>query len=163
MSSYICSYFDEHDHVSLVDKNIVIDSMINLSRCNEAGAVSTFLGTTRDTFEDKIVTHLSYEAYNDMAIESMKEICKKIRLQWNVIKIVIQHKIGDCPVGEISVLIAISSAHRNESLQAIQFAIDELKRTVPIWKKEYYNNDDNNGNNAQWKKNVEFDMLAHKQ
>lgn len=160
MTSYVCCWSDECDHVSLVDCSIVIDVMINMTRCNEAGAVSTFLGTTRDTFEEKVVTHLSYEAYNDMAIECMKEICKKIRQQWNVVKIVIQHKLGDCPVGDVSVLIAISSAHRIESLQAIQFAIDELKRTVPIWKKEYYN-DNGDGDACQWKKNNEFDIKTN--
>ena len=157
MTSYVCSWSDERDHVSLVDCSIVIDVMINMTRCYEAGAVSTFIGTTRDTFEEKVVTHLSYEAYNDMAIECMKEICKKIRQQWNVVRIVIQHKLGDCPVGDISVLIAISSAHRIESLQAVQFAIDELKRTVPIWKKEYYD-DNGDGDACQWKKNSEFDL-----
>lgn len=159
MSSYLSYWSDGSDHVSLTDTNIVIDVMIGLARSTTAGAISTFLGTTRDCFEDRVVTHLSYEAYNDMAIQSMKEICNKIRLQWNIISIVMQHKIGDCPVGDISVLIAISSAHRTESLQAVQYAIDELKRTVPIWKKEYYHdigvNDDNNAN---WKKNNEFDM-----
>jgi len=165
-NSYIIDWSNEYDHVSLVENCILIDKMINLARSNKAGAVSTFLGTTRDTFEDKIVTHLSYEAYNEMAIECMKEICNKIRLKWNVIKIVIQHKIGECPIGEISVLIAISSAHRGESLQAVQYAIDELKRSVPIWKKEFYknNNDNNNDNNnnidndSNWKINNEFEL-----
>ena len=153
-NSYIIDWSNEYDHVSLVENCILIDKMINLARSNKAGAVSTFLGTTRDTFEDKIVTHLSYEAYNEMAIECMKEICNNIRLKWNVIKIVIQHKVGDCPIGEISVLIAISSTHRVESLQAIQYAIDELKRSVPIWKKEFYNDNDE----ANWKINNEFEI-----
>ena len=153
-NSYIIDWSNEYDHVSLVENCILIDKMINLARSNKAGAVSTFLGTTRDTFEDKIVTYLSYEAYNEMAIECMKEICNNIRLKWNVIKIVIQHKVGDCPIGEISVLIAISSTHRVESLQAIQYAIDELKRSVPIWKKEFYNVNDE----ANWKINNEFEI-----
>jgi len=153
-NGYLLTWSNEFDHVSLVESCIMIDKMINLARSNNAGAVSTFFGTTRDTFEDKIVTYLSYEAYNEMAIECMKEICNNIRLKWNVIKIVIQHKVGDCPIGEISVLIAISSTHRVESLQAIQYAIDELKRSVPIWKKEFYNDNDE----ANWKINNEFEI-----
>ena len=57
---------------------------------------------------------------------------------WNVETVVIQHKLGNCPVGEVSVLIAVSSEHRKEALEAVQFAIDELKKTVPIWKKVIY-------------------------
>lgn len=76
----------------------------------------------------------------------------QIREKWDVKRIVIQHKLGDCPIGEISVLIAISSEHRKESLEAVQFAIDELKRIVPIWKKEHYDSGD-----SIWKANKEID------
>ena len=59
----------------------------------------------------------------------------QIRSKWEVTRVIIQHKLGECPIGEISVLIAVSSPHRTESLEAVDFAINELKRTVPIWKK----------------------------
>ena len=72
-----------------------------------------------------------------------------------MIRIIIQHKLGDCPVGDISVLIAISSEHRKESLDAVQFTIDELKRIVPIWKKEFYIDGE-----FSWKENKEFDQLS---
>ena len=123
------------DYVALVEEPIAIAASIDMVRSPQAGAVSTFLGTTRDTCEGKQVTSLSYESYTEMAIESLKEMCQKIRQKWIVTKIALVHKLGDCPIGEVSVLIAISSAHRTESLQAVHYAIDELKRTVPIWKK----------------------------
>lgn len=123
------------DYVALVEEPIAIAASIDMVRSPQAGAVSTFLGTTRDTFEGKQVTSLSYESYSEMAIESLKETCLKIRQEWMVTKIALIHKLGDCPIGEVSVLIAISSAHRTESLEAVHYAIDELKRTVPIWKK----------------------------
>jgi molybdopterin synthase catalytic subunit len=137
------------DVVSLVSD--VIDlSYINRARSTKAGAVSTFLGTTRDNFEGKEVTTLEYEAYPEMALTTMQDICTRIREQWDVICVVIQHKLGPCPIGDISVLIAVSSEHRRESLQAVQFAIDELKKSVPIWKKEKYACGD-----SLWKENAE--------
>eukprot|EP01038_Epipyxis_sp_PR26KG_P015571 gene15571-21026_t len=136
------------DFVSLTFNELNPMFVINKAKSNRAGAVSSFFGTTRDNFEGKIVTYLEYEAYTDMALGCMKEICNKARLQWDLINIIIQHKLGSCPIGDISVGIVISSAHRNESLSAVQFVIDELKKTVPIWKKEFYSDGDNT-----WKEN----------
>lgn len=93
---------------------------------------------------------LSYEVYEEMALKKMKIICNEIREKWNVFSIAIHHRIGDVPVGEISVVIAVSSVHRNESLKAVEYAIDRLKQTVPIWKKEIYKNQQ-----AEWKENKE--------
>lgn len=70
-----------------------------------------------------------------MALECMFQMCDIIRARWEVCNILIQHKLGPCPVKETSIAIIISSAHRKESLEAVHFAIDELKRKVPIWKK----------------------------
>ena len=102
---------------------------------SSAGAISSFLGTTRDNFEDKVVTYLEYESYPDMALDYMLEICTKAREKWQLIHIAIQHKLGPCPIKDISIAIIISSAHRKDSLAAVHYAIDELKRSVPIWKK----------------------------
>lgn len=122
--------------------------LLSKSKSVKAGAISTFFGTTRDTFEDKIVTYLEYEAYPEMALESMLDICNQIRSRWNVFHIIMQHKLGPCPVLETSIAIIISSAHRKDSLDAVHYAIDELKRTVPIWKKEFYHDGD-----SIWKAN----------
>ena len=118
-------------------------SIINFVRTDKCGAISTFIGTTRDNFEDKSVTYLAYEAYDDMAMSEMLSICESIQRDYDGIhKIYIAHKIGECPVGDISVVIAVSSEHRKEGLAAVSFAIDELKKRVPIWKKEHYKEGD---------------------
>eukprot|EP01041_Mallomonas_annulata_P010448 gene10448-21801_t len=135
----------------LTNNQIDYKAAIELARSPKSGAVSSFLGTTRDFFEGRRVTELRYEAYNEMALEQMKLICENLRTQWSLDKIVIQHKLGSCPIGEISVVIVISSEHRKDSLEAVHAAIDELKANVPIWKKEFY--DDAKPN---WKKNIEF-------
>ena len=76
------------------------------------------MGVTRDNFEGKRVTSLSYEAYNEMALSEMNSLCIKMREQWaDLSKIAIQHKLGDCPVGEVSVCIVVSSPHRRSSLE----------------------------------------------
>lgn len=93
---------------------------------------------------------LEYETYESMALKEMQNICAKIRLQWNVEGIAIYHRLGEVPVSKASVVIAISSPHREESMRAVEFAINTLKATVPIWKKEVYETGE-----AQWKENKE--------
>lgn len=121
--------------LALSEDEIDIAELFHVVKSAKGGAVSSFIGTTRDNFEGKEVTHLEYEAYPDMAIKSLLELCAKARAQWNLLNIVIQHKIGPCPIMDISVAILISSEHRKDSLEAVSFAINELKATVPIWKK----------------------------
>ncbi|XP_040580722.1 molybdopterin synthase catalytic subunit [Lepeophtheirus salmonis] len=118
----------------------------------ECGATSVFLGTTR---RDKIgdegvhVTKLFYEAYDSMAIKEIKKICNVIRSKWEKVgPIQIMHRIGDVQVGEVSVIISVSAERRSAAIHAVEFAIEELKEKVPIWKKEFYSNDE-----ATWKAN----------
>ncbi|XP_028399025.1 molybdopterin synthase catalytic subunit-like isoform X2 [Dendronephthya gigantea] len=113
-----------------------------------AGATSIFVGTTRDTFNGKRVVRLEYEAYEPMAKKELAKICQDIHKKWNVLKIAIVHRIGLVPISEASVVIAISSVHRKESLEAVQYCIDTLKATVPIWKKEVYDD-----GQSTWKEN----------
>jgi molybdopterin synthase catalytic subunit len=94
---------------------------------------------------------LEYEAYNSMALKAKTKICNEMRSKWPDIKhIAIYHRLGIVPVKESSVIIAVSSPHRNTSLEAVQYAIDDLKKTVPIWKKEIYENSE-----GIWKENKE--------
>ncbi|XP_037030072.1 molybdopterin synthase catalytic subunit isoform X1 [Bradysia coprophila] len=103
------------------------------------GGVSFFIGTTRDSFEDKKVTSLEYEAYDTMAMQTLTKICDQMRDKWDDIHhIAIYHRLGLVPVKEASVIIGVSSPHRKTSLDAVQYAIEELKKSVPIWKKEQY-------------------------
>lgn len=132
----------------------------NLVRDNSCGAISTFAGTTRDNFNDKEVISLEYEAYESMAINEMNKICEEMRRRFNDIKnIAIYHRLGLVPVKEISVFIAISSPHRQACLEALPFAIDSLKKSVPIFKKEFYNDQDVS---SEWKGNPEC-KWSHKE
>jgi len=134
---------------------IFLEELTTFVSSEEAGAISTFSGTTRNNFEGKKVTRLEYEAYIPMATKEMQKICNEIRSRWKVIKIAMVHRIGIVPIGHSSVIIAISSDHRKESLDAVQFAIDEIKSKVPIWKREFYAKEDNTEEEGVWKENKE--------
>ncbi|KAJ8766818.1 hypothetical protein K2173_008372 [Erythroxylum novogranatense] len=143
---------DERTTVEILDENNLIDlaKYINYVSAPQAGAIATFSGTTRDTFEGKTVVELRYEAYVPMAIRQIKSICSSARESWNIYSIVVAHRLGPVPVGETSVFIAVSAVHRADALDACKFLIDELKASVPIWKKEVYSNGE------VWKENSEF-------
>lgn len=141
--------------LKLTKDKLDIGAISDLVADETCGAIAMFAGTTRDNFEDKKVICLEYEAYEPMAIKIMTNICNEIRSKWPDTKnIAIYHRLDIVPVKESSVVIAISSPHRQTSLQSVQFAIDELKRSVPIWKKEQYEN-----SAASWKVNKECQWL----
>ena len=103
-----------------------------------AGAICTFLGVVRDNNLGREVDYLEYEAYPEMAVPAMKRIADEIREHWDVINIAIVHRVGRLEIREASVGIAVSSPHRAESFEACRYAIDRLKESVPIWKKEVW-------------------------
>ena len=103
-----------------------------------AGATVTFLGTTRDHNDGRRVIRLEYEAYPEMALAEMRKIGDRARERWHIEQIAIVHRIGVVPIGEASVAIAVSAAHRAAAFEACHFAIDRLKEVVPIWKKEHF-------------------------
>lgn len=117
-----------------IDARAVADSV----RSPKAGAVVTFEGTTRDHNDGRAVHRLEYEAYREMAIGEMTKIAATARERWPIESIAIVHRIGVVPLGEASVVIAASAAHRDAAFAACRFAIDRLKEVVPIWKKEHY-------------------------
>src|SRR6516164_9280310 len=102
------------------------------------GATVTFVGTTRDHNDGRAVTELEYEAYPDMALAEMRKIGETAKQRWSIAAIAIVHRIGAVPIGEASVVIAVSAAHRVAAFEACHFAIDRLKEIVPIWKKEHF-------------------------
>ncbi|XP_050461333.1 molybdopterin synthase catalytic subunit [Cataglyphis hispanica] len=136
--------------VKLQQEELNIAEIIDLVTFPNCGAISNFIGITRDYFENKKVVRLEYEAYESMALKEMINICTKIRAQWNVEGIAIYHRIGEVPISKASVVIAVSSPHREESLKAVEYAINTLKTLVPIWKKEVYEIGE-----TQWKENKE--------
>ena len=129
---------DARDHVEITGSALSLDAAYEFVRSPRAGAVVTFVGTTRDEFQGKRVDRLEYECYAPMALKKMRELCGLMRGRWEVENIHIAHRTGIVAVGESSVIIAVSSAHRVASLEATRWCIDELKATVPIWKKEFF-------------------------
>jgi molybdopterin synthase catalytic subunit len=105
---------------------------------SEAGAIVSFVGTTRDHNEGRRVIRLEYEAYEEMARAELRKLGEAAAETWPVKKVAITHRIGVVPIEEASVVIAVSSAHRRAAFEACQFLIDRLKEVVPIWKKEFY-------------------------
>jgi len=122
----------------------VVEHAIDLSRLiaavgrPDAGAIATFLGTTRDHNSGRRVIRLEYEAYPEMAIREMCRIGEQAIERFSVKAVAIVHRIGVVEIGEASVAIAVSAAHRDAAFGACRFAIDRLKEIVPIWKKEHY-------------------------
>jgi MoaE-MoaD fusion protein len=104
----------------------------------EAGAVVTFVGTVRNNARGRTVTSLDYEAYPPAAERMLRQIGDEINQRWGVDTCAIIHRIGHLGVGEASVAIAVSSAHRGDAFDACRYAIDRIKEIVPIWKKEFY-------------------------
>jgi molybdopterin synthase catalytic subunit len=103
-----------------------------------AGAIATFLGTTRIESRGRTVVHLEYEAYEGMAEKVMAEIAEALGSRYDLCKVAITHRIGRVGIGETSVAIAVSAPHREHALAACKEAIDTLKVDVPLWKKEVY-------------------------
>jgi len=103
-----------------------------------AGATVTFIGSTRDHNDGRRVTQLEYEAYPAMAIAEMRKIGETAQQRWPITGIAIVHRIGVVPIGDASVVIAVSAGHRGAAFDACHFAIDRLKEVVPIWKKEHF-------------------------
>ena len=104
-----------------------------------AGAVVVFLGTVRDHSPGKMgVTHLEYEAYAEQVEEKIGGIVAEAGEYWPLLRVVVEHRTGRVEVGEPSVGVAVSSAHRDAAFHAARYVIDELKKRAPIWKKEYW-------------------------
>ena len=103
-----------------------------------AGAICTFVGTTRENNVGRKVLRLEYEAYESMALSEIRKLAIEAGRRWEITRIAITHRIGVVEIGETSVAIAVSAPHRAEAFEACRFAIDTLKEIVPIWKKEHF-------------------------
>lgn len=122
----------------IVDHAIDVAAVVASVADPGTGATVTFIGTTRNENEGRQVTQLQYEAYPSMAIAEMRKIGDTAAHQWPVTRVAIVHRVGVVPIGEASVVIAVSAAHRTAAFAACHFAIDRLKEVVPIWKKEHF-------------------------
>ncbi|OAY70205.1 molybdopterin synthase catalytic subunit [Ananas comosus] len=140
----------EEDLIEIVEAPIEVRRYVDHVRDPAAGAIATFEGTTRDTFEGRRVVELRYEAYVPMALRRLRAACADARAAWSLRRVAVAHRLGVVPVGEASVLVAASAAHRADALEACRFLIDEVKASVPVWKKEVYEDGE------VWKENAEF-------
>ena len=122
----------------VTDQPLLIEPLVSVVTRSSSGAVAIFLGVVRDQTRGRQVLYLEYEAYREMAIPKMREIADEIRRKWKVDEIAMVHRIGHLEIGEASVAIAVSAPHRHQALAACAYAIDRLKETVPIWKKEVW-------------------------
>jgi molybdopterin synthase catalytic subunit len=114
----------------------VEDALAHLDLTGRGGLV-TFVGIARPTDAQGCpLSHLEYEAYTEMAHIEMEKLCREIERRWGVTQIAVLHRVGRVEIGAPSVVIAVASEHRAEAFAACQYAIDTLKETVPIWKKE---------------------------
>lgn len=124
--------------IRLQKEALDVQTAIDFVSIPEVGGLVVFVGTVRNQTKGKPVRHLFFEAYKPMAISEMRKIAENALAKFPVLKIAIHHRTGQLEIGEIPVVIAVSAAHRAAAFEACQFAIDTLKETVPIWKKEFF-------------------------
>jgi molybdopterin synthase catalytic subunit len=123
----------------ITDQELSVDQVVGRLADPVIGAVIAFVGVVRGQTEGREVLYLEYEAYPDMAEATLRQIGDEIRERWRTIhEVAIVHRVGRLEIGETSVVIALSAAHRLEVFDAVHFAIDRLKEIAPIWKKEVW-------------------------
>lgn len=128
--------------IELTQQPIDITRIIAAASAQEAGAVNTFIGTVRNSTANKKVIKLEYEAYEPMAIAEIQKVINEACEKWKLTGWAVSHRMGTLLPGEVAVVVAISTPHRKDSFEACQFIIDTLKKTVPIWKKEFFQDGD---------------------
>jgi len=124
--------------IKISSEPLNIQSCIDWVMTPQCGGIDVFIGTVREVTNGKTVVRLEFEAYEKMAMNEMKKIAEEVLQNWPVHKIVIHHRTGILYIGEIPVVIAVSAAHRDAAFEACRYTIDTLKKTVPIWKKEIF-------------------------
>ena len=125
-------------HINITDQKLLFDSCLDFIAHDEAGGHVLFVGRVRASTADKKVIRLEFEAYKPMAISEITKIVDIAMKKWPVLKVWVEHRTGILTIGQAAVVIGISSPHRTAAFEACRFVIDELKKTVPIWKKEVF-------------------------
>jgi molybdopterin synthase catalytic subunit len=125
-------------HIQLKDIPLSAQECIDLAAHPGSGGSTVFIGTVRDQTQGRKVLRLEFEAYAPMAVSEMRKIAAVAEERWQAHHVVIHHRVGSLEVGEIAVIIAVATPHRRAAFEACQFAIDTLKESVPIWKKEIF-------------------------
>ena len=122
----------------VTDQPLSLDTAVAEVADERAGAIATFTGTVRRQSRGREVTQLEYEAYAEMAEDVMAQLAHDLQERYELCAVAIHHRVGTLGIGEASVVIAVSAPHRQDALAACKDAIDTLKQTVPLWKKEIY-------------------------
>ena len=124
--------------VQLLKEALDVDKCVQFVTAPNTGGIHVFIGTVRNHSKGKRVIRLEFEAYEPMAISEMQKIARRATEKFDIHSMAIHHRVGTLYIGEIPVVIAVGAAHREAAFQACKFAIDTLKETVPIWKKEIF-------------------------
>ena len=126
------------DIYRIVRERIRTRGLVSQLTRDQDGAAVTFFGIVRNNTRGRRTTHLYYEAYESMALRKMREIGESLRQRWQIGQVGMVHRLGRLEIGEVSVAIVITSPHRGVAFESCRYAIDRLKQTVPIWKKEFF-------------------------
>jgi molybdopterin synthase catalytic subunit/molybdopterin converting factor small subunit len=118
--------------------SLSVEAVIAEVADERAGGIATFVGTVRRQSRGRMVLYLEYEAYSEMAEEVMAQLAAELERRYDLCAVAIHHRVGRVELGEPSVVMAVSAPHRHDALAACRDAIDQLKETVPLWKKEVY-------------------------
>ena len=130
----------------ITTEDISVDEVASRLADPANGAVVTFIGVVRGETDGREVQYLEYEAYSEMAEETLRQVGDEVRARWQTIReVAIVHRVGWLQIGETAVVIALSAAHRPELFDALCYSIDRLKEIVPVWKKEVF------VDGAEWK------------
>ncbi len=124
--------------ICVTDGPIDPQKLLQVVATPAAGALVLFVGTVRDVSQGRAVVYLQYEAYVEMAEKKLLEIAAGASRKWDLCGVAVEHRVGKLDPGEVAVAVAVSAAHRKEAFEAGRMIIDELKKEVPIWKKEGY-------------------------
>ena len=127
-----------NDRIEITRGRIPNAELASQVRTDEDGAVATFDGCVRNSSHGRTTLYLEYEAYEEMALAKMREIVAHIRANYAIRRVAMMHRLGRLEIGETSVFIAVSASHRAAAFDACRYAIETLKKTVPIWKKEFF-------------------------
>lgn len=154
-------YFIEYQHIKttsfdigyseIFTENVILNLSINITNqpldpaacfaivnAEQSGGINLFVGTVRNTTQGRRVLRLEFEAFEPMALKEMRKIAETAAEKWPLHAMVMHHRTGTLLPGEVAVIIAVSAAHRAAAFEACRYAIDTLKETVPIWKKEIF-------------------------
>ncbi|HWP91698.1 MAG TPA: molybdenum cofactor biosynthesis protein MoaE [Thermodesulfobacteriota bacterium] len=131
-------YKSENTFFKITAKKIKVQPIIRKVLSIESGASVVFIGTVRKLSRGREIENLEYEAYEEMALREFSKIADEVKEKWSITRVGIAHRIGKLEPGEVTLVIAVSAPHREDAYQASRYIIEELKKTVPIWKKEVW-------------------------